>query len=681
MSSIWTDSRYINYNRLNSETERLVHSQEELRSDLEQILGGFGARKVTDARLQPLFSDPTKMVTTDPEGETMINYQDKPYQMATDFIMKTYPGSLIKQSALIQGFYNMRFFEELWNHHQCQWKLVLQSKDSVFIENMIEIIDEYIIIKDLFETTPIIWTMKYGDDITAINVMSTFGITLSQHPEINPSQLGQSIIEFMDVPGRKLKDVKFDNLTAIACGQKYEIQIIEKDDPMNEYPDQQQIILRIRKTQIGVKVQNKEGPIIKIKMSPNLKSRILNEYTETQKMTIKAKIMAKQLNELSHHQDNPAKEVCDALKDPAQATATKAEELETALANMRKQRTTSTDIKIFVTSKTNTIRPLNKQDIINQRHIVFWIGKSMPKILDKWNVWYTIHIEIKKNGYCNRMERINEFGVGTFAVNANQTLTALPSIEPYQPWDGQIATRTAIRNDYFRNILQPLQRIIDSRMNHVQKIRLLKDDEVWSIKIDWMEGKIEIYEITQLMINASRYKQNWRQRMLCLAQKQGIFDHTNGNYEMEPKRNTKYEGYYSSASGPKPNVIEDENRYWMEREIHKQYQKRMNVTFSLPINLTPNYDNETEKNDIRYPKSTGHGVEHRMVLYKATAQRPMPDMTITTNVIGDLRRAKRRNLILKMNQNLSQPTPMLQRNVLLLAEKPLETCDVPQDID
>ena len=74
----------------------------------------------------------------------------------------------------------------------------------------------------------------------------------------------------------------------------------------------------------------------------------------------------------------------------------RAKELETDLANMRKPRTTSTDIQIFVTSKTNTIRPLNKQDITNQRHIVFWIGKSMPKIVDKWNVWYTIHIEIKK---------------------------------------------------------------------------------------------------------------------------------------------------------------------------------------------------------------------------------------------------------------------------------------------
>lgn len=681
MSSIWTESRFINYNRLNDETEQHVNSQEELRTDLEQILGGFGARKVTDARLQPVFLDPTKMLTTDPERETMINYEDKPFQMATDFIMKTYPGSVIKQSALIQGFYNMRFFEELWNHHQRQWKLILQSKDPVFIENMIDINDEYIIIKDLFETTPIIWTMKYGDDFTAINIMTTFGITLSQHPEINPSQLGQSIINFMDVPGRKLKDVKFDNLTAIACGQKYEIQIIEKDDAINKHHDQQKIILRMRKTQIGVKVQNKEGPIIKIQMSTNLQSRILNEYTEIQRMTIKAKIMAKQLNELSDRQDNPVQEVCDSLKDPAQARARRTKELETDLANMRKPRTTSTDIKIIVTSKTNTIRPLNKQDIVNQRHIVFWIGKSMPKIVDKWNVWYTIHIEIKKNGYCDTMERINEFGVGTFAVNANQTLTALPSIQPYQPWDGQIATRAAIRNDYFRNILQPLQRIIESRMNHIQKITLVEDDEVWSIKIDWMEGKIEIYEITQLMINASRYKQNWRQRMLCLAQKQGIFDHTNGNYEMEPKRNTNYEGYYSSTSGPKPNVIEDENRYWMEREMQKQYQNRVNVTFSLPITITPRNNNQTQRNNIRYPTSTSPGVERRMSLYKASAQRPMPNMTITTNVFGDLRRANRRKLMLNTKQNLSQSNPMQQRSVLLLTQKPAETSDATHDID
>ena len=656
MSSIWTESRYINYNRLNAGTTRQVNSQEEVRTDLEQILGRFGARKVTDARLQPLFSDPTKMITNDPERETMINYEDRPYDMATDFIMKTYPGSLIKDSALIQGFYNMRFFEELWEHHQIEWKLILQSKDSVFIENMIDINDEYVIIKNLFETTPIIWTMKYGDDITAINIMTTFGITLSQHPEINPSQLGQSIIDFMDVPGRKLKDVKFDNLTAIACGQKYEIQIIEKDDPMNKFQHQQKIILRMRKTQIGVKVQNKEGPIIKIQMSPNLKSRILNEYTETQKMTIKAKRMVKQANEVSNSRGNSVKDVIDSLKDSAR----RAEELENDLANLRKPRTTSTDIKIFVTSKTNTIRPLNKQDMVNQRHIVFWIGKSMPKIVDKWNIWYTTHIEIKKNGYCDRMERINEFGVGTFAVNVNQKLTALPSIEPYQPWDGQIATRAAIRTDYFRNILQPLQRIIDTRMNHVQKIKLFKDGEVWSMRINWMEGKIEIYEITQLMINASRYKQNWKQRMLWLAQRQGIFDHTNGNYDMEPKRNTNYEGYYSSASGPKPNVIEDENRYWMEREIQEQYQKRLNSTLSLPIMITPTYDNQLGTNNVRHGISTNSRVERRMVLHKTTAQREMPDMTITTNVIGYSTREKRRNLILNTTRRLSQPNPMQQ---------------------
>lgn len=615
MTSLWTNSRIIREDLMDDPTILSTRSQEEVRRDLEGVIGKFGARKVTNPKLQTIMAAPTMMTTTDPQKEIESDWESKPYEMITDFFMRRYPGSLSQKSALINAYYSMEQLDEIWKYYEHEWRTILMLKNAKMIEKMIHINKDHVLINNMYETTPTIWIMKLGKEIIAINVMTTFGLVLSQHPQINRNHLGQSIIDIMEQPHIELKDIIFDNLNAIAIAQRYEFKIIENPDKKDRN-GMNKIMIRMKQSQIGVKVQNREGPIEKLEMPHSMKMSILNEYKHKREMAIKARMMAKRLKDLADPQNNPVYEACDDLLKWAKYASRKADRIDGELAELRKTRSTDTNIQIFVSNKTDTIRPLSKQDIENERNIIYWIGRKRERIMDKLNVWFKIHIEIRMNGHCNRMERTNEYGAGTFAINGSGGRTALPPILPITSWDGQIKARKISRTNYYQNILQILQRQCDDEMNHIQKMKFIQDKEVWTAIIDWKEGIIEIYEATELMKNAARYGKNWEQRMLELAEEQGIYDYHHGNFKMNIKQNLNYEGFYQGSKGPQSHVRINENQYWID------YERKMREGANSGSNSRSN--NQSFCNHNHNKLSTGPGVQRRMVLHRFSGQRPAP---------------------------------------------------------
>ena len=211
-------------------------------------------------------------------------------------------------------------------------------------------------------------------------------------------------------------------------------------------------------------------------------------------------------------------------------------------------------------------------------------------------------------------------------------------------WEGQIPAREALRTDFWRNILQPLQRHADRFMKQYQKVKFFEDEEVWTITIDWTEGKYLIHEPTQLMKNAARYGQHWKKRMKELARGQGIYDHTHGDFEMEIKQNDNYDGYYSTKRGPKNEVVQEEKQWREEADIQQEYERKMNDMAASPSMPHPTPTTQSQQRSrSRQRPSTGAGIERRMVVFRANGARPRTPSPATQTQRARARTERERN--------------------------------------
>ena len=616
MSSIFEDDDTIHWDRMNGLTQRQVENQMVLQNKMERILKSYGQRLISDPKLQPRFPEPTTMVTNDPEKEEKDKLEKDPKKALTGFTLKTYPGASPTTPAIIQGAYSLRFYEKLWELCQEEWIAVLTETNPRIIEERLTVINEIVVFKRLWETNKIIWTMKWKGNIKMINIMAGFGILIAQHPQIDANQLGISMIQFMN--GRKLKNVLFDNLTALLVGDRYQYAIKERED--DDQPDQEEEYPRFDMTgnQVGIKTQHREGPIIECEIDEKFAEIQMEKYKKRKAMAQECHEMALTLIKYANI-NGPVPELMSDFNALAAFCCRRENELKLKNKPMREGLVTQGKVKLIVYAKTDQNRPVLSGEINQRRSLFYWIGKNTTNYSDKLNEFHKIQVEIKMNGY-GPMTRLNDYGPGTIAVRRGGQIVALSSISPYSPWDGQLAARQAVTEDYYGLILQPLQRHIDETMPMIQKIKIIDEEEIWTVKVNYRIGDIEVYEPSQVILAGDKVNKDWDQIMAFHCRERGIFDHFHGDFTMDLYPNTDYEGFYISSNGPTLAVRRADARYWRERERMEELAMDL---------VNEQREEEKERTGARPPPSTtqysqGPGVERRMILWRQNGPRPRP---------------------------------------------------------
>ena len=614
MSSIYHDEGKINTDEMEEYTKMEVDKQMELYRKMERELAGYGERLITDIRLIPMFPEPTRFKTDNPEREELHKMRTKKDEMLKGFVLKTYPGASPKLPALIQGVYSRAFYDKLWELTQGEWAAVLTERDPAVIEEKLMVNNQIVVFKKLFETHKTVWMIKWKGNITMINPMAGFGILQAQHPQIKSEDLGRSIIKFMN--GRKLKNVLIDNITALLVGNRYQYRIIEEEDEDFPEEDQQYPIFEKDLTEIGIKTQHREGPIMEFEISPKIEQIQMNEYNERKEMAQKAEEMASDLIKMAQMNGSPVPDLSGEFNELAAKCTRRAHDYLYRNARLRQGVLTQGDVKLVVNAKTDQRRPVKSSELNSKRHNFYWIGKNITKYNDNLNTFYKLQIEVNKNGNGDSMMTINEYGAGTIAVTRDGEIVALPAIEPHSPWPGQIAAREVIKNNYFQGIVVPLQDHINKTMKKIQRLKICDGTETWTMKIDYEKGDIEVYEPSQVILAGDKENQNWYDLMRYHCREKGIFDHTHGDYQMDLYQNNNYEGLYVSSNGPKPAVKAEDERFWMEQQrltkLAQQYQEQE--------------EKERQNNQSQQPSqnSAGPGVERRLVLWGCGNQRPRP---------------------------------------------------------